>query len=81
MISFITAALGAVTGILGLIATHEANAITKEIVSLKNQILDELNKGITAADDGLLETLYAKLQIQMDAAQTQINTYIASRAH
>ena len=80
MVALITSICGVAIGALGLIATAQANQHINAISDLRKQILDELNKGVGLADDGLMETLYGQLQIELDAAQSQLNLYIASKS-
>lgn len=71
-----TAALELATGILTFINTERGRALITDVRDVKLQILAEENKGYDS-NDPLLETLYAKAKILVDAATAELALHVA----
>lgn len=72
MIALISAALGLASGIFSWLNTKESLQHINNIADLQDQYNQELAKGVGMEDDALLETIYAQLTVEIQAAQAQL---------
>ena len=79
MLGLISAALGLATSVFSFLGQQANMTHINNVADLENQFNAEVAKGVGAMDDGLLETIYANLQIELEAARSQLALASASK--